>query len=74
MKEKLDNLRATIIPIPERFPTETIVIQPAVAPGNQRDTRPCITMPHGGPHGATTTAFNPANVALALEQCQDSLN
>ncbi|KAG6879317.1 hypothetical protein C0992_003644 [Termitomyces sp. T32_za158] len=67
LKEKLDNFRASVIPIPERFPTETIVIQLAVAPRNEMDIRPCITMPHGGPHGVTTTAFNPANVALALE-------
>ncbi|KAG6871447.1 hypothetical protein C0995_004460 [Termitomyces sp. Mi166 len=69
----LSNLCASVIPIPERYPTETIVIQSAVAPPNEREIRPCITMPHGGPHGTTTTAFSPANVALALERCQWSL-
>ncbi|KAG6877325.1 hypothetical protein C0993_008589 [Termitomyces sp. T159_Od127] len=73
LEKKLHNLRASVIQIPERFPTETIVIQSAVSSGNERDTRPCITMPHGGPHGATTTAFNPANVALALERYTLSL-
>ncbi|KAG6908721.1 hypothetical protein DXG01_003566 [Tephrocybe rancida] len=70
LQEELSNLRASVIKIPERFPTETIVIQSVVTPENKRDIRPCITMPHGGPHATTITAFSPANVALALERCQ----
>ncbi|KAH0580076.1 hypothetical protein H2248_002888 [Termitomyces sp. 'cryptogamus'] len=73
LEEELSNIRASVIPIPERYPIETIVIQSAVAPQNESEIRPCITIPHGGPHGTTTTAFNPANVALALEQYTLSL-
>ncbi|KAG6844248.1 hypothetical protein H0H87_008462 [Tephrocybe sp. NHM501043] len=73
LEEELSSLRVSVIPIPGRYPTETIVIQSAVAPENKRDIRPCITMPHGGPHGTTTTAFYPAYAALALERYTLSL-
>ncbi|KAG6853149.1 hypothetical protein C0991_006556 [Blastosporella zonata] len=70
LQAELDTLRASIIAIPDRYPTETIVIQSSLISHDKRDTRPCITMPHGGPHGTTTTAFYASNVALALERCQ----
>lgn len=69
VETELSNLRASIIAIPDRYPTETIVIRNAVEPADRRDNRPCITSPHGGPHATTTTAFSPATVALALERC-----
>ncbi|KAF5376688.1 hypothetical protein D9615_007841 [Tricholomella constricta] len=68
LEKELSTLRASVIAIPDRYPTETIVIQSAAAPQSRRDIRPCITTPHGGPHATTTTAFSPATVALALER------
>ncbi|KAF8064410.1 Alpha/Beta hydrolase protein [Lyophyllum atratum] len=68
VEEELSALRASVITIPDRYPTETIVIQSAIAPEKVRDIRPCITIPHGGPHGTTLTAFSPAIAALALER------
>ncbi|GLB44407.1 putative alpha beta-hydrolase [Lyophyllum shimeji] len=73
LAEELATLRASIIPIPDRYPIETIVIQSAVAPQTARDIRPCVTTPHGGPHATSTTAFSPATVALALERYTISL-
>ncbi|KIK91169.1 hypothetical protein PAXRUDRAFT_831063 [Paxillus rubicundulus Ve08.2h10] len=64
VKEALDCLSATIIPIPDRYPVETIVIQ---SKGSTDCTPVCVTIPHGGPHASSVTAFTPAVVAYALE-------
>ncbi|KAF9074357.1 Alpha/Beta hydrolase protein [Rhodocollybia butyracea] len=60
----LDSLEVKIVPIPGRFPTETILVQHKSA---DKNTPPCITMPHGGPHGTEIVAFSPPIVSLALE-------
>ncbi|KAG5653151.1 hypothetical protein H0H81_002062 [Sphagnurus paluster] len=73
VEKELSTLRASVIAIPDRYPTEAIVIQSVVAPENVQDIRPCITSPHGGPHATTTTAFAPAVVALALQRYTISL-
>ncbi|KAF9228216.1 alpha/beta-hydrolase [Gyrodon lividus] len=63
-EEALDRISVSIIPIPDRYPVETIVIRskdPVVA-------KPvCVTIPHGGPHASSVTAFTPSVIAYALE-------
>ncbi|KAG5653150.1 hypothetical protein H0H81_002061 [Sphagnurus paluster] len=73
LEVELSTLRASVIAIPDRYPTETIVIHSIVPPENVQNIRPCITSPHGGPHITTTTAFTPAILALALERYTISL-
>lgn len=68
VEKALSELRASVITIPGRSPTETIVIQ-AVNPPNAGEIPPCITAPHGGPHTTTTTSFSAEAAALALEGC-----
>ncbi|KIM65541.1 hypothetical protein SCLCIDRAFT_22710 [Scleroderma citrinum Foug A] len=65
LQQALDRLSASIIPIPHRYPTETIVIQSKESTEEQKPT--CVTIIHGGPHTTSTTAFTPAVLALALE-------
>ncbi|KAF9449698.1 alpha/beta-hydrolase [Macrolepiota fuliginosa MF-IS2] len=63
----LGSIHTSIHPIPDRHPTETIVIR-SVLPNDLRGKNvPLVTVPHGGPHAATTTAFSPATTALVLE-------
>ncbi|KAF9461397.1 Alpha/Beta hydrolase protein [Collybia nuda] len=64
VQHALSGLRASIIQIPGRSPTETIVIQEKTPTSR---VPPCVTAPHGGPHATTMTTFSPATVALALE-------
>lgn len=64
----LQSIRTSIHPIPERYPAETIVVRPT-GEEEQGKTLPLVTVPHGGPHGAATTAFTAATTALALEGC-----
>jgi len=59
----LSTIRTCIVPIPNRYPVETILIQP----NNARTILPLITFPHGGPHGTTSTAFSAMTTALVLE-------
>ncbi|KJA17776.1 hypothetical protein HYPSUDRAFT_191754 [Hypholoma sublateritium FD-334 SS-4] len=62
----LSAIRTSIIQIPGRPFLETIVVQ-------KEDTQtsnakpPCITYPHGGPHGTASIAFSAPTAALALE-------
>ncbi|KAH7882100.1 Alpha/Beta hydrolase protein [Phlebopus sp. FC_14] len=65
VRRVLDGLVATIIPIPNRGPTETIVIQTKEHADGRKPI--CVTIPHGGPHATSTTAFTPSVLALALE-------
>ncbi|KAG1869408.1 hypothetical protein DFJ58DRAFT_765969 [Suillus subalutaceus] len=67
MKEALDDLTPSIIPITTRAPTESLLIQSKKASTNGGPKPVCVTIPHGGPHATSTTAFVPAVVALALE-------
>ncbi|KAJ6620498.1 Alpha/Beta hydrolase protein [Mycena sp. CBHHK59/15] len=63
LKKALSTLRSSVIAIPGRGRTETVVVQPS-AP---KSMPPCILFPHGGPHDTTTTAFSPSTTFLALE-------
>ncbi|KAI0791089.1 alpha beta-hydrolase [Abortiporus biennis] len=68
VKKGLDGLISTIILIDGRYPTETIVIRSKqAAVGRKACALPCITSPHGGPHGANTTAFNASLATFALD-------
>ena len=53
-----------MLAIPERSPTETILIEP-----NRRKSQPLLTYIHGGPHSLSPTAFSPAIAAYALQGC-----
>ncbi|KAJ7495496.1 Alpha/Beta hydrolase protein [Mycena latifolia] len=59
----LSILKSSVIDIPDRGRTQTVVIRPS----SPESTPPCVQFIHGGPHGATTTAFSPSMAALALE-------
>ncbi|KAJ8488955.1 hypothetical protein ONZ45_g13762 [Pleurotus djamor] len=61
----LNDVTVTVHPIHGRFPAETIVYKPKTT--DPSHVPPLITIPHGGPHSTTTTAFNAGTVALALE-------
>ncbi|KAG1744584.1 Alpha/Beta hydrolase protein [Suillus paluster] len=63
----LSDLTASIILIGARPPTETLVIQSKTLSSRIGPKPVCVTFPHGGPHSTSTTAFTPANAALALE-------
>ena len=64
VKTALGSIATEIIKLP-RTPTETIVIQSS----STEEVPPLVLVPHGGPHGTMTTAFNPATTALVLEGC-----
>jgi hypothetical protein len=53
-----------VIPIPDRYPVETILIEP-----RRRNAQPSMTIIHGGPHGQFATAFAPAFAVYALQGC-----
>lgn len=65
----LQSIETKIIPTPDRGPVETVVIHPTSS-SKQEQVGPCILAPHGGPHGSTTTEFNPITAAFALEGCR----
>ncbi|KAF9232903.1 Alpha/Beta hydrolase protein [Melanogaster broomeanus] len=67
MEEALGDLAMSVIPIPDRHPTETIVLKPKKAAAAAGPRPYCVTIPHGGPHSVYTTSFAPAVTALALE-------
>ncbi|KAI0266234.1 alpha/beta-hydrolase [Gloeopeniophorella convolvens] len=62
VQNALDELKASILPIPDRYPVETIVFEP-----KQQKSQPLLSFIHGGPHGQIPTAFAPALAAFALE-------
>ncbi|KAG2146235.1 Alpha/Beta hydrolase protein [Suillus clintonianus] len=66
-EKALSDLTASVIPIGARPPTETLVIQSKKASTTPGPKPICVTIPHGGPHASSTTAFSPATAALALE-------
>ncbi|KAJ3762531.1 Alpha/Beta hydrolase protein [Lentinula raphanica] len=66
LQSRLDTLTVKIVPIPNRFPTETILVQHKSALRDQ-EILPCITIPHGGPHGASVVAYTASVCFLALE-------
>ncbi|KAF5347238.1 hypothetical protein D9756_009923 [Leucocoprinus leucothites] len=63
----LQSIKTSIHPVPGRYPTETIVIRSVGDESTPAKSPPLITVPHGGPHGATTTAFAAGTTALVLE-------
>ncbi|CAK5282043.1 unnamed protein product [Mycena citricolor] len=63
VKAALQELSSTVIIIPERGGMQTVVMHPKKVGST---IPPCIHFIHGGPHGATATAFNAATVALAV--------
>ncbi|KAL4071637.1 Alpha/Beta hydrolase protein [Scleroderma yunnanense] len=65
LQQALKGLSSCIIPIPDRHPTETVVIQSKGSADEQKPT--CVTVIHGGPHTTSTVAFTPLVLALALE-------
>ncbi|KDR78215.1 hypothetical protein GALMADRAFT_245272 [Galerina marginata CBS 339.88] len=65
VRSALASIKTTIVPIPGRPLVETILIQGRVGTG--ASVPPCITSPHGGPHGGSTTAFSPTTSALVVE-------
>ncbi|CAA7262322.1 unnamed protein product [Cyclocybe aegerita] len=62
----LSSIQTSVMPIPGQHLVETILIQPAKAKSDG-EVLPCITSPHGGPHGASSTAFSAYLTALVLE-------
>ncbi|KAH9036678.1 alpha/beta-hydrolase [Lactarius hengduanensis] len=62
VESALRELRASVLPIPERYPVETILIEP-----KRRKSQPLMTFIHGGPHVHIPTAFAPALAAYALQ-------
>jgi len=69
VKEALNDLTPSIIPITARAPVETLLIQSKKASTCGGPKPVCVTILHGGPHATSTTSFFPAVVALALEGC-----
>ncbi|KAG1801305.1 Alpha/Beta hydrolase protein [Suillus variegatus] len=67
IKEALNDLTPSIIPITARAPVETLLIQSKKASTCGGPKPVCVTILHGGPHATSTTSFFPAVVALALE-------
>ncbi|KAJ7153227.1 Alpha/Beta hydrolase protein [Mycena filopes] len=65
LKTALSALTSSVISIPGRGQTQTMVVRPSQS--GHSAAPPCIQFIHGGPHGATTTAFFPNTVLLALE-------
>ncbi|KAH9061743.1 hypothetical protein EDB83DRAFT_2315529 [Lactarius deliciosus] len=58
VESALRELRASVLAIPERYPVETILIEP-----KRRKSQPLMTFIHGGPHVHIPTAFAPALAA-----------
>jgi hypothetical protein len=65
VESALRELRASVLVIPERYPVETILIEP-----KRRKSQPLMTFIHGGPHTNIATAFSPAIAAYALQGCR----
>ena len=74
VKENLGTLQASIIPIPNRHPVETILLRTKTPDSSVSAPRPCVFSPHGGPHTTMVTSFSPVYVALALEGCTSYLD
>ncbi|KAI6003273.1 Alpha/Beta hydrolase protein [Pisolithus orientalis] len=65
LQQELEKLTPCVIPVPNRYPTESVVILSKEPPKGQKPI--CVTVVHGGPHGTSTTAFTPSVLALALD-------
>ncbi|TFK48157.1 alpha/beta-hydrolase [Heliocybe sulcata] len=58
----LSSLESYVVSVPDRFPVETIVIKQR----NPGKILPTITYPHGGPHSASSSAFQASLAAYVL--------
>ncbi|KIJ61708.1 hypothetical protein HYDPIDRAFT_115515 [Hydnomerulius pinastri MD-312] len=67
MQEALEDLTISVVPIPDRYPTEAVILRSKKASAVLGPKPYCVTFPHGGPHGVSTTSFAPSVAALALE-------
>lgn len=68
-RDLLQGLEGKIVQIPNRFPTETIVLSLKEV-ASYTVKQPLITCPHGGPHAVTSTDFNPGWAVMALQGCE----
>ncbi|THV03554.1 alpha/beta-hydrolase [Dendrothele bispora CBS 962.96] len=66
VNESLSSLNLKIIPIPDRYPAETILISHSKSQADDK-VLPLILFPHGGPHSTSNTGFNAGAAAWALE-------
>ncbi|KAJ7764324.1 Alpha/Beta hydrolase protein [Mycena metata] len=64
LQTALSNLTYSVISIPGRGKTQTVVVRPSHP---EDSAPPCLQFIHGGPHGAVTTAFAPSTASFALE-------
>ena len=72
----LDRLAETTFSLPHKPHVESIVIElidDAENTGREEKINPAIMVPHGGPHLASTNAFNPLYAALVLDHCKSSI-
>ncbi|KAI6103028.1 Alpha/Beta hydrolase protein [Pisolithus sp. B1] len=65
LRQEVGKLTSYVVPVPNRYPTESVVISSKEPPKDQKPI--CVTIVHGGPHAASITAFTPSVLALALE-------
>ena len=65
VKQRLAKLTTSVLPVPDRFPLETIVVR-----GENDASAPCITQVHGGPHSVSLSMFSAFVAAFALEGCR----
>ncbi|KAI6046609.1 Alpha/Beta hydrolase protein [Pisolithus marmoratus] len=65
LQQELEKLSPCIIPVPNRYPTESVVILSKELPKGKKPV--CVTIVHGGPHATSTMTFAPSVLALALE-------
>ncbi|KAI6160299.1 Alpha/Beta hydrolase protein, partial [Pisolithus thermaeus] len=65
LRQEVGKLASYVVPVPNRYPTESVVISSKEPPKDQKPI--CVTIVHGGPHAASITAFTPSVLALALE-------
>ncbi|KAH8092165.1 Alpha/Beta hydrolase protein [Cristinia sonorae] len=63
LQERLSSLEIQVLATSQRFPVESIVLKDK----NLQTPLPGISSIHGGPHGASLTAFSASVIARALE-------
>ncbi|GAA5942370.1 hypothetical protein JCM3775_003237 [Rhodotorula graminis] len=65
----LSRISYTILPLPKFEPTELVLVSPIpIDPAAESSVNlpPLVVIPHGGPHGASTTDWSYATAALVL--------
>lgn len=71
VEKELAKIESSVLSIPGQYPTETILLKSKEVDPNLQ-VPPCITVPHGGPHGATTTGFNAHHALLVIDGCKST--